>query len=517
MANLAFTFNDSFTTGRVPSVEEFPASSLELFFGVGTEGAFSESIVRSLVTQPARFPRFVDFVMRGVLTAEGRPPVSPAEADDYISAFLEDVGGDFVSAEEANIKAQESKVELTYTQPIREGVLRDDIRRKKDKQLRDSIAAAATGFAFPFILAGDFIGRLADPIELASAFLPVVGPYRRLKTLSRFGRFKGRTLVGAVDGIVGAAIVEPFIILNAQSTQADYGFQDVFLNIAFGGITGASLHSLGGSFADKITGKRILANSLTFDELENLNSMVIAKLRKRKGLKPGEVPSLDDQPHMKALMDETKRIADKNPEALEVETLKAATDVINGRLVDVDGVRTLSEKKIAFEKAIDDLEDARTRRADADTLLPLEANFRDAAEDYQVARDAFIADLRDAGSGKTIERSRDTSEIDVAHLRDTNKSDAETMDALQKNEYDGAAQEQLDNVEAGGDLLDEAIEGTKLSRAEAQNALGLDAEGKFIEVEAERKQVSNLDTLSKDKKLLKRLSVCALKSVKGGT
>ena len=96
---------------------------------------------------------------------------------------------------------------------------------------------------------------LADPLTIASAFVPVVGEARYAALLESAGssvlrRAGVRAAVGAAEGGVGAAITEPIIYNAKQAEQADYDLYDSLANIAFGTVFGGGLHAVGGAVGD---------------------------------------------------------------------------------------------------------------------------------------------------------------------------------------------------------------------------------------------------------------------------
>ena len=101
--------------------------------------------------------------------------------------------------------------------------------------------------------AGLFVSLL-DPLNVATAFVPAVAPARYAAMLSqrasRLGRFAVRSRVGALEGAVGAALVEPAVLATALDRQADYDLYDSFANLAFGAALGGGLHGVGGYFKD---------------------------------------------------------------------------------------------------------------------------------------------------------------------------------------------------------------------------------------------------------------------------
>jgi hypothetical protein len=96
---------------------------------------------------------------------------------------------------------------------------------------------------------------IVDPLNVASAFVPVVREQRAAAMIERAGAsFLARTAVrariGATEGVAGAAMLEP-VVAGLHSTLADdYGMTDSLVNLAFGGILGGGLHSTVGALAD---------------------------------------------------------------------------------------------------------------------------------------------------------------------------------------------------------------------------------------------------------------------------
>jgi len=91
---------------------------------------------------------------------------------------------------------------------------------------------------------------MLDPINVASAFIPVVGQARMAQMVAKQGFTRARFAKGVIEGAVGAAVVEPIVALAASELQADYGLADSFLNITFGSILGGGLHVASGKLSD---------------------------------------------------------------------------------------------------------------------------------------------------------------------------------------------------------------------------------------------------------------------------
>lgn len=162
------------------------------------------------------------------------------------------------SQDEAAERAKTAGVKLEFPKDgITEDAFNILVERKQDEMRRqDIIARGPSGFLPGVAKFGTAFGAsLLDPINIASAFIPVVGEARYASLLASAGASTlARTLprlgVGAAEGLVGAALVEPIIYGAAKFEQADYTMLDSALNIGFGGVFGGGLHVLGGSGAD---------------------------------------------------------------------------------------------------------------------------------------------------------------------------------------------------------------------------------------------------------------------------
>ena len=128
---------------------------------------------------------------------------------------------------------------------IKEGLaqlLAERVDRRRDFQitLQRSKGGFGLGAAqFGVAIAGSFL----DPLNIASAFIPAVGPARAAAMAAKFGKSGSRAMKGAIDGAVGAAVLEPLIIGAAAAEQDEsYTLLDSFLNVAVGSALGGGLH-----------------------------------------------------------------------------------------------------------------------------------------------------------------------------------------------------------------------------------------------------------------------------------
>ncbi len=161
--------------------------------------------------------------------------------------------GVMLSAEEAN-----ERVQGLGLKPFMEETPEDLVdllaRRKKREIALQSILDRSPGtFTSARGIGAQFLAQVKDPINIASAFIPVVGPTRFAAMAGRFGVTRARAITGLTEGAVGAAVVEPIVLGQALSEQADYGLADAFLNVVFGTVLGGGLHVGGGRSADVVT------------------------------------------------------------------------------------------------------------------------------------------------------------------------------------------------------------------------------------------------------------------------
>lgn len=163
--------------------------------------------------------------------------------------------------ETARTRAREAGVDVQVPpEGINEGALNLLIERKRNQTQRDdTINRGPSG-----VVAGtaQFVTGLAasmlDPINLAASFIPVARPLGMAAqldnaanpALSLAQRSVARAQVGAVEGVVGQAVVEPLTAYRANVEQQDYELSDTLRNLLFGGILGSTAHVTLGGVAD---------------------------------------------------------------------------------------------------------------------------------------------------------------------------------------------------------------------------------------------------------------------------
>ncbi|WP_298374420.1 hypothetical protein [Azospirillum sp.] len=171
--------------------------------------------------------------------------------------FFQPDGARVLSAEDANRDFGLDGA-LTFKGDTPEPYARDLYEMKRAELRRQDVQARAEGGLMQGAaqLGVGFVAGVIDPLNIASAFLPVVGESRMASLLAgasgAAGRAGVRAAVGAAEGALGAALVEPIVYGVAQQEQADYHAVDSLLNLAFGAGLGGGLHVVGGAVADRL-------------------------------------------------------------------------------------------------------------------------------------------------------------------------------------------------------------------------------------------------------------------------
>tara|TARA_R110002153_G_scaffold274293_1_gene448162 strand:+ start:3166 stop:4866 length:1701 start_codon:yes stop_codon:yes gene_type:complete len=186
-------------------------------------------------------------------------------------------------------------------------LLADRVDKRNEFQitLQRSKGGLGLGAAqFGVAIAGSFL----DPLNIASAFIPVVGPARMAVMASKLGKSGSRAMAGAIDGAVGAAVVEPLVIGAAVAEQdKSYTMLDSFLNVAVGSALGGAMHVGFGKIGDQLNklppqtrelaGKTALGQSLgdTQVKLDNIISEAKTTTIKAEADQPERITVYDSE------------------------------------------------------------------------------------------------------------------------------------------------------------------------------------------------------------------------------
>ena len=178
------------------------------------------------------------------------------------------------------LNKQYSSLGLYFEQDEYQSVVDIMVDSKIEENERQSIMSRGPEGSFNPLSGGFYVGaaKLAvgigvsflDPINIGASFIPVVGQTRFAQIVARTGLKTGRAVRGAVEGAVGATLLEPLIYGTAQKIQADYDLVDSFMNIGFGTIIGTGLHVGAGALKDIGTAQKfeaqIIKNKKNLDE-----------------------------------------------------------------------------------------------------------------------------------------------------------------------------------------------------------------------------------------------------------
>lgn len=307
--------------------------------------------------------------------------------------------GDLVSADDAREEVKKRGLDLSIPDG---GISRyelDTLQYLKQREIgQETVSARPHGVGATMAgLSGGFAAGALDPINIASAFIPVVQEARVEAWLAQAGestlaRAAVRAKVGAIEGLVGAAAVEPINYVGAQSEQLNYGLTDSFVNIMFGGILGGGLHVLGGAAYDwrmrrsltqlDIGLRAAMANAPDRSQLaavqqatEALDNVEQGPVRAaevlQEGLKPAQREALNAMPaNEPAAAAPTREIPEAQGLAFDVKPIKESVAI------------TPAGRRVPVLYAIADLDNlvtSHTKNLDENPAFPQELQPRDRA------------------------------------------------------------------------------------------------------------------------------------------
>lgn len=233
---MSFVFPEPETNERAAALglDIMPAS-----FGEGFGAAFDDAMVRNPTATLGRMLR--------------RQQFSPS-TDEFGNEMPARTPSRMLTAREANDQygiEGHLKFDADIPEPIAQ-----ELKGLKQRELerQDAMRRAQSGIGTS--LSAGLVASLLDPLNVASAFVPVVGQARYAALAARYGTTGARAIVGGVEGAVGAALLEPIVLMGARAEQAEYDAMDSLASIAFGTILGSGLHMVGGAALDRIAARR---------------------------------------------------------------------------------------------------------------------------------------------------------------------------------------------------------------------------------------------------------------------
>lgn len=158
--------------------------------------------------------------------------------------------------EELNKKYQDSGI--FFNEAEKQSTVDILVERKREERYRQSIIQRGpTGAVATVAKFGtSMVASMADPINLAMMFIPVVGQLRYASLVAKYGFTRARMTKGAIEGFTGIAAVEPLVYGAATAEQSDYGLLDSFMAVSFGTILGGGLHVGAGKLRDLNTRRK---------------------------------------------------------------------------------------------------------------------------------------------------------------------------------------------------------------------------------------------------------------------
>lgn len=119
---------------------------------------------------------------------------------------------------------------------------------KKEEIIRNAIVSRSpSGFVAGVAkFGGGMLAMATDPVEVATMFIPFVGPAGRAASVARFGRVGGRARIGAIEGTAGALLTEPLYYGLSKDQQLDYTMSEALLNVGAGLFLGGGIGTIAG-------------------------------------------------------------------------------------------------------------------------------------------------------------------------------------------------------------------------------------------------------------------------------
>lgn len=129
------------------------------------------------------------------------------------------------------------------------------VAERKDSLARQQIAASAPSgwVATPLNFTASLAGSMADPGNVALAFVPFAGEARAASMLGRFGE---RFVAGSRLGAAQAVATVPFTAMAAAADGEDFTYGNALESTFFNTLAGGLMHAGGGLIADVVRPRR---------------------------------------------------------------------------------------------------------------------------------------------------------------------------------------------------------------------------------------------------------------------
>jgi hypothetical protein len=251
------------------TLDEFPAPGLDALGATASQALYDsplQQIQRRLEDSRARDPYVWEIDETGARIVGDKPRVDRTTAIDR------------AKAEGVDLKIPDEGVTEDYLQLL--------IKRKKEYQQRQNVIdRGPKGVVFGTAQFVSALGAsLLDPLNLAASFVPVgqlVAPAMALRASQAAtlgARTAARAGVGAIEGAVGQALLEPLTYYSYDQEQLDYTVVNSLQNIAFGALLGSAAHTGFGLIRDKL-GASAVATPDPLNKLDPGVQQEILKIR----------------------------------------------------------------------------------------------------------------------------------------------------------------------------------------------------------------------------------------------
>lgn len=129
------------------------------------------------------------------------------------------------------------------------------VAERKDSLARQQIAASAPSgwVATPLNFAASLAGSMADPGNVALAFVPFAGEARAASMLGRFGE---RFVAGSRLGAAQAVATVPFTAMAAAAEGDDFTYGNALESTFFNTLAGGLMHAGGGVISELVRSRR---------------------------------------------------------------------------------------------------------------------------------------------------------------------------------------------------------------------------------------------------------------------
>ncbi len=199
-------------------------------------------------------------------------------------------------------------------------------RQRELRVVQDVRDRTPWDFGTPIRFLGMLGASLVDPVNIASAFIPWTKTITAARALeaarlssSAGTRFFGRASLGAIDGGLSTAAIEPFYALGRLRVGDDYDAFDSIANIAFGSVLGGGILGVGGVGVDsfrQLTRRQVPSDrfaGLSVDDIQLVQSL-------DEVLKAGEMTPTALRAVLESYSPEMRRAAGFPKELPEIRT-----------------------------------------------------------------------------------------------------------------------------------------------------------------------------------------------------